>query len=414
MMKVKIILLFIALAGITHISAQRMYQWNQGYITQKEYCVSIPYTEVKNKLIIELNINDVARKFIFDTGAGTSALISKKLYNELGLSTIDFSMTVFDSSQKSADMEITILPSLKIGNGLTCKDVFTIVGDENTAHFLECFEADGIIGDGIFKNSIVQIDSRSHMITFTNNKAELHLNDSVARSMILVPQSSLPIINIGLHKTDVYDIDLQLLFDTGDDGFFILSESAYREITQNICPLDVIAESEGSFTLGIHGTAEKQYHYMLNIPFVTINQTIFEDLLVQTTYSDNSRLGAGILDYGIVTVDYKNELFYFDPFDGLNKISIAESPWEIQPVWQDGALVVGIVWNKALEKEINVGDKILKFNDIDYQNLDFCSALLSENDNTEDEEEATVVLQDVMTGRFKTVKIKRVGSAEEN
>ena len=200
---------------------------------------------------------------------------------------------------------------------------------------------------------------------------------------------------------------LELLFDTGDDSFFTIAEGNYRFFVENnFHAFDKISESEGSFVYGLHGPV-KQYHYLLTLPGLAVNNgTVFENLVVRTTHADNSRIGSGILKYGKITLDYNDKFFYFDRYDNLSEINLTEKVWQIEPNVENNKLVVGIIWDKSLMDEINVGDEILKFDDIDYQNKNLCEMMLAKKES--EKQEADVTLKDIKTNEIKSVRIKRL------
>ena len=403
MKKIIIILISILIFSIKLV-AQEIPQWNQGNIEQQNYFLEIPYTEVGGKIIIEIEIANKPRKFIFDTGGGTSALISEKIYQEIQSDSIH-QLDVFDSSGQSNSMKASLLPLLKI-NELSFTNVFSIVANNSSEFFLECFGVDGVLGSGLFKNSIVQIDSKNKVMIVTDNKDKLQLNSEFSNKMELEPQSSRPIITVVLIKEE-NGVTLELLFDTGDDSFFTISESNYRFLVENNFNIfDKISESEGTSSTGFHGPV-KQCHYLLTLPGLAVNNgTVFRDLVVRTTHADNSRIGSEILKYGKTTLDYKNRLFYFESYDNLSEINLTEKVWQIEPIVENNKLVVGIIWDKSLMNEINVGDEVLKFDDIDYQNKNLCEMMLTKKKS--EKQEVNIILKDIKTNDIKSVKVKRL------
>ncbi len=69
-------------------------------------------------------------------------------------------------------------------------------------------------------------------------------------------------------------------------------------------------------------------------------------------------------------------------------------------------MVVGIIWDKSLEGDVNLGDEILKINDVDYGAMDFCSLIRSENNTSNTQ--ADIELKDIKTGQIKRLQIKRL------
>ena len=402
-MKKVIILIFILIPSIK-LFAQEIPQWSQGNIKQQDYFLEIPYTEIQNKIIIEVEIANKLRKFIFDTGFGTSAVMSEELYQEIQSGSIH-QLNVSDASGLTDSMKVSSLPLLKI-SGLSFTDVFSLVANNSHGSFLECFGVDGILGSGLFKNSVIQIDSRNKVVIVTDNKDKLQLNSELSNEMNLVPQSNCPIITVLLIK-DGIGATVELLFDTGDDSFFTIAANNYSHLDENGLNLfDKISESEGATSFGIHGSV-KQHHYLLTLQGLAVdNSVIFKDLVVRTTHSQNSRIGSEILKYGKITLDYKDKLFYFESYDNLSEISLAEKVWQIEPTVENNKIIVGIIWDGSLTNEINVGDELLKFDDVDYQNKSLCDIMLMNTKSKK--QEAYVTLKDIKTNKIKTVRIKRL------
>jgi hypothetical protein len=169
--------------------------------------------------------------------------------------------------------------------------------------------------------------------------------------------------------------------------------------------VEKIAENEGSLGFGIHGFYANQEYLLLSIPEFTVNKMTFNDVIATTTYEDNSRLGAKLLQYGKVTLDYKKKRFYFEPFEVINKCGLSKVPWQIDFTFQNNKMVVGIIWDRTLEAQINLGDEVLSINGIDIQLKNFGELL--QFDIT-DCEELFIELKDIKTGEIKKVEIKRM------
>jgi hypothetical protein len=177
---------------------------------------------------------------------------------------------------------------------------------------------------------------------------------------------STPYIKIILRKGAQKAVH-NVLFDTGNGGFFNLS---LNEL--NGCVVDIIAESEGSFGLGAHGFYKKQKHLLLNIQEFVVNKLTFTDVIVTTTQGMNSGIGIKFLQFGKTTLDYKKKRFYFEPFDNIITNEPFEMPWTVGFTFQNDKMVVGIIWDKQLESQINLGDEVVSINGIDIKSMDFC------------------------------------------
>ena len=142
------------------------------------------------------------------------------------------------------------------------------------------------------------------------------------------------------------------------------------------------------------------------MPQIEIGGYSFENVIATTTNSNESKIGSEILTLGKVTLDYNKKRFYFEPYPDMDTDFLSIHPWEISPIIENGKLIVGIIWNKTLENQINVGDEIVKFNEINYENMTFCDLVKSKGNLTS--KKAILIIRDIQTKELKTVEIKRL------
>ncbi|MGD1317797.1 hypothetical protein [Chryseobacterium sp. 2R14A] len=154
-----------------------------------------------------------------------------------------------------------------------------------------------------------------------------------------------------------------------------MSIDAFKQISGQLDIFQKLAESEGSYSMGLHGTADKSKNYIVNIPELEVNNLKLHNVTAKTTYANTSRFGSEILNYGKVTLDYKNKKFYIEPLGNLSEVEVEKRIWTVDPIVENEKLVVGIICDKTVKDKINIGDQILKFDDIDFQNLDFAKYL---------------------------------------
>lgn len=376
--------------------AQKPFSLSQGKTTEKDYLTTIPYEEIKEKIIIEGIINGKTYKFILDTGA--PMLIFKKLADKLNLSTAQ-DVTITDQSNKIDTMETVILPQLKIGE-VTFNNIPTLVSDDSV---FECFGIDGFIGSNVFRNSAVQFSSINKTVTITDSPKRLKLKSKPSK-LVLNPQSN-PYIWLE-HKDRANDGREQLLFDTGMDGFYDISMRIYKEHFKKMPHLNVVAQASGTFSMGIHGIAEPRENYKFLIPELAINAISFKNVTTETTYDNYSRIGARLLKYGTVTVDYKGKKFYFDPFDGSKSFDLSEKQWPFDAILNDGKLAIGIVWDPSLDNQIKPGDLILQFDGIHFEKMTICD-LMRSGISQINKDKAILKLKDIETDEIKQFEIEK-------
>ena len=381
----------------TSIFAQNI-SYNKGKILQKHYLQKIPYEKVKGVPVIPVTINGKTYKFIFDTGAGTVA-ISDTLCKELNLPITGQKMIGGSSGEQKLKKTI-LLPELHLQE-IEFTNISGIVASE-LFHFFECFDVHGLIGSSMLKNSVVHFDEQNQRVIITYDIKNLSVQTKVRQKMELSTHGR-PFITVVLRKGNKKAVN-KVLFDSGQSSFYCISMRVFNWQIDNI--VEKISESEGAFSFGIHGLYENQKHTLLNVPEIIANKVTFNNVVIITTHGDFSRIGAELLQYGKTTLDYKKKRFYFEPYDNVDKNKLSEAWWAVQITIQNDKMMVGIIWDKTLETQINLGDEILSINGIDLQSMDFCELLQFENSRSGDE--LGLVLKDIKTGEVKEVKIKRM------
>ncbi|MXN91056.1 hypothetical protein GR160_07420 [Flavobacterium sp. Sd200] len=392
------ICLIVFLLGSFAINAQNIFSANLGGAVQQKYFTTIPYKEVKSKVIVECFINNKPYKFIVDTGAATT--ITPALYKELNPEIIN-RVPVSDQSGKIDSLQIVSLQNFKLGdvtfNGIPA---MVIKGEQMV---FDCFKVDGLIGSNMLRNSAVQFNSQTHMLTITDLPKQLDLKNKFSQKMVTDPVQSNPFITIKIINGKTTGTD-QLLFDSGMDSFYDLSYKGFKEVFATISLLKFEAQAIGSYSLGMHGLSEEEESYRLLAPQIEINDYAFNNVTTVTTHGNSSRIGANLFKYGIVTVDYINKKFYFEPFK-KEATDLAEKSWPFIPTAKDGKVVVGLVWDKAWAGKINQDDIIVSFDGKTYENTDVCEVMTSNHKSQNNK--ATLVLKDAKTGSVKQYEIAR-------
>lgn len=340
---------------------------NKGTIADSSYYDEIPYEVVGGKLVVTVTVNNKLRKFVWDSGA--PLLIGKDLFDELKPQ-VETVLPVTDAFGKKDSMMIVDIARLQIGNITFNNSAALVMNDQHKG--FECMNIDGLIGSNIMRNSVVQIDSRRNLIIITNDESRMALDKAHRIDLIKTPMQSNPYIKIKLPSR----VSVELLFDTGADDFLTLSNKNYDYISkEKKKSLQVIDEGWGHDSYGIHGHEEQTKKYKLFTKNMTLANTSFEQVHIETMDDNDSRIGAKLLNHGLITIDYKNSSFYFQPFDNKNKIDVAEKDWLIKPIEKDGKIVAGMIWNRAGD-DVKYGDEIIAIDGISTNDIDICDLFL--------------------------------------
>lgn len=395
--------------------AQNDFSANVGEIKEKNYLTTIDFESIKGKIIIDVKINNQIRKFILDTGAPTS--ISENLLAELNYKSVK-DITVNDANSKESENEVLIIPEFSI-NGLTFLDTYALK-IPNTLIF-ECFKVDGIIGSNSLRNSVVDFDFQNKKITITDNFKNLGYTNIKGHKLYFKDAQSSPILKVKM-KLGYLIFNEELMFDSGDDSFYSISNNNYSHIMdmvakkqfpkelQNIKEADLlgmVASSKGSFSISLNGNADDNFNHKFRIQEFLFDTTTFDNIISTTTYGSNSRVGSEILNYGKLTLDYKRRKYYFQPYDNKYKIDVNHKINSFYPTFENDKFIVGIVWDDAVKEKIKPGDEILKINSIDFTTLSDCEIMLMSFDDFKDSKMLTITLKDKETNEIKVVEVPK-------
>lgn len=398
-------ILFVLLVGVVGaIQAQELINANQGYVNTRDYFERIPYQNINGKIIIKVSIENQEYRFLLDTGAPTalSHQLSQTIKTDLlGMVPMSDQSGIIDSVTIASVPEIII-------QGISFKDTPAFIENEGKGIFFECLQIDGIIGSNQLRNTIVQFNSQKSEVVFTDQEKALGLKKKNAIDIQLSPIQSNPFLPVTYVKGMVGGNDWALI-DSGDNGFLLVSQTGYNQLKEQVDVFNVLAESTGSLSMGVWGSAQKNMHELLEVPELRMGDVSFLNTQTETTYAETSRVGSELFEYAVVTIDYPGKRCWITPVNGEPKIDMKETFWPVRPVLNnDNQLVVGIVWDASLAETIKPGDVILSFDTLDYRNIPYCDILNASF--KVNKSAAVLVLQDKDTGEEKKVEIKKMST----
>lgn len=343
------------------------FSFNRGKAAVRNYYEEIPYEELKGKIITEVRLEGIAGRFIWDTGAMT--VIRQGLAQKLDCESVCY-LPIIDSNGAEDSLEVVILKQVGIGNTVFTGIPAIVLAD--TSFFMKCLQTDGMIGSNLLRNSIVQFRSKERRILMTDRIKNLNTGRAEKIPMLKAGLQSDPVITIRLKE----GVNLELLFDTGDDGFLNISERNFVFLGERRPDAwEIVGEGEGNNLVGLWGEGsllEKKYR--VRIDHVGLGGAVFENVYAATISGTNSHLGADLLNYGIVTLDYRRSHFYFEPFLTGNLSFQKGKIWQVMPVFADNCLKIGLIWEDI--PGISVGDEILEINGEPMEGKDECYLFL--------------------------------------
>lgn len=366
---------------------------NIGVTKSKNFYQEIGFELVKNKIIIPVTIEGKIYRFILDTGAPT--IISKEI-NDLLKPTLINSISATDANGKKESLNVVSINSIKLGNVLF-EQTAALVYDLNSNPVFKCFEADGFIGSNLLRNLIIQINRNKKMFILTDNIKTLALNKTRASKIQLMGNQSSPYLWIDVKGKDTGKE--RLLIDTGADGLYDISLNNYK-IFDKVKIYDVLGESIGASSIGLFGDVQKDNQYKLLLPSLRINNTELKNVVTNTINDTDSRIGADLLKYGIMTIDFIHKRFYFVSCSSV--IDVLEPDYGFSKTYNENKLIVGFVWDNQLKEKMKYGDEIIAINETEINDSNLCDIITG---NFEFENQNTTTLK-IKSGEEQIIELK--------
>jgi len=365
--------------------------FNKGGIIVKNYYQEIPYESAGGYLFVFPEIQGIKQKFLVDTGA--PAQISAELSKTLGLKTIS-TAGVTDASGNKSELEIVILPEIKLG-GLSFNTFPALV---SSSELYACMQLDGVIGSNILRNTIIQIDPIKHLIIFTDDDSKLNLTKEHVTAISFGEPQSYPYINTGFGGKAVQTVGL----DTGSPYFIVMAESHAQKFLKN-STLEKIASGYGSNSRSLSGSQKPDSLYRVQIPALHIAGTEFTNIITETNKSSKTRIGTKLMLQGVTTLDFIHKRFYFDFKDTGEKPD--SSLWPVKFNVSNQKLIIGGVWDN-MKSQINLGDEVISIDDQPTDTITFCEWFNKKSAEVMSKKNMTIKVKDT-AGAIKTIRLDR-------
>lgn len=325
---------------------------------------SIPYHVIGDKMVVHFKINGTEIPFIFDTGGQTS--MSSKLKTSLGLTTLS-KREITDVNNSKVMLEMVKIPKLESTDGQAIfTDVNAMIIDNEV---FGCFDgAVGLIGSDLFQKCSIEIDDKTKTINITN-QSKLSLNGKKQVNEFLPNSKGMPIflMNVG----DFADIDV--LFDSGAGSTVLLKTDDFRKLL-GAAEVAILRKGTAIGSIGVNGFGPSGSRYLINIPAFKLGKQKFVNFKSGSANSPHSLLGVEMLNYGKVTIDYINKLFYFEPYQA-EAVDNTDKKWDVDLFVKDNKLMIAAIWDDV-KADVKLGDQVTQINGKPVKPLNLCESMI--------------------------------------
>lgn len=336
------ILFILLFAGCSYLKNVQLL--TGGKLERKDFVEEIPFEMRKDLIVVQATINNeqVAREFIFDTGAFNSK-IEKQLADILGLANVT-SKENSTAQGVTRRVEVTRVDTVRLGD-TPFYDIGAgkLVYDEQSAS--PCIAAHGIIGANLMKLTHWQISFENQVIRFSDEPFQWdETKESYKMEFTRPALSGVPSVDIELEGKTVQNV----LFDVGFNGALVLPMSVAHHFTKE--------EEKMIFdrsTSGIYGTNTDT----LIIRELRLNLGGYETIIpVEFSAIGKALIGNELLKHFNVNIDYKKKEIILFPFRDI----FVENAYEFIPgVLNDSLWVVD---RTTASLPVALGDTLVSVN----------------------------------------------------
>ena len=366
--------------------------WGYGHTQAQNtgFYQEIPYETIRNKIIIQADVEGIKGKYLFDTGAPVCITHSRM---KKGTEKKAIRQAVKDAHNNDAVYQRVTLESVQLGS-IGFGKVQALVFDEGNP--LEYFGIDGIIGSSLFPDIVVRLDPRRKILVLASDTGRMKLNPQHATDMEK-DQQNIPYIIIDFKN----GLKEEVMFDTGTSAFYEMSKPIYHYLDT---AQGIVTRSKGfgASGMGVNGMEKAEDKYRVQINHLHIGAGKFKNVVTETVNAFSSRIGTGLLEYGSVTLDFPENKFYFTP-DDTTAVDLNHKDWNVNVIVSGDSLIAGCIW-QSMEGRLQAGEKVVAINGKRYDKVDPGKALTSLVWMEGEEAEITVIDKE---GREKTVMIRK-------
>ena len=308
---------------------------NKYNISNKNFADTIPIEFIQNRIYVPVTIHNRVYRFVLDTGSFSCALHDEDLaseYNCIGR------LNVKDINNTDKKGLVVKVSSLMIDK-LEFKDCPMI---SLKTQLSPCTDINGIIGVNILKDKILKIDIHNRVIILTDRKN--FFKDENGRTLpFKIYNDYIPHFSI-IPTNNCKD---EVIFDTGNMAFYSMSYKYYKKLMREKIQLPIVDKGFGKFNRGVWGTGNDT----TNLKF-QLDDFAFDDLAISNVKtilcpSINSSIGADILNYGSMILDYIHKNLIFIPYQNKNAVASKYDYPSFKLIPENRKVKIGAIWEKS-------------------------------------------------------------------
>jgi hypothetical protein len=272
---------------------------NAAQIGTSEFYQEIPFIDKGGYFIIPVKIGTETYNYIFDTGGYntvTTEIMNRNTLPEL------MQVTVGSSNQLKSKIKLSKIPRLYLGN-IPFNDVGVFNFDFEESPVIKCYTDGGLLGKGVIKECVWQIDYENKVIRLANGLDKMPNLENSVKINVELDNVFNPFVKVKING----QLE-KFLLDFGYGGFISLSEKTAAKFS-----FGAVTEINGEGSIGANGVKNETL-YAVRLNQLTIADRNFRQAVAFYSKSNNYNLiGSEIAKHFIVTLDFKNKIILLTP-----------------------------------------------------------------------------------------------------
>lgn len=323
-------------------------------ILEKNFCDTIPIEFRRGRIIIPVEIEGHAHRFIFDTGCSVGLMFTDRAVSLKK----KFGLTLANDAAGNVHLSgVKCIPEMHIGH-VTVRNYRVVLTPTQSMvnNEYDCRQIVGCIGsDFVSKCRSVKIDTEKGIMVITDKQGFFDSEKGFRFSF--KEDARVPYLQVSTRA----DKTRWCLLDTGFPGFLDVRR-------KDIAEADTLDTAIGSITAGVYGKTDEERLLMLRLDSLRIGDCVFRQVTTNCQSANDFVLGSLILKYGSMVIDYNTHKMIFHPYQYDKGVMVANSFNDFMLMTRnDDNLYVTLVWSKsrAYAQGIRLGDRLTHIDGVD-------------------------------------------------
>jgi hypothetical protein len=331
---------------------------NSVKLSSTDFYEEIGFVDRRGYLIIPVKIGEETYNYIFDTGGYNTVTTGIMKRNNLPKL---MEVNIGSSNKIKSTVQLSKVPKIKIGN-VDFESVGVFNFDFNESPLIKCYTNGGLIGKGVIKECVWQVDYSTKVIRVSDQLKKMPNIENSMRLKVRLDKIFNPFI-----KAEINGQMEEFLLDFGYGGFVSLTEKAGKKYRSNN-PIQV----DGEGTSSANGVSKEKMYVTKLRNFNIANSSFTNQMAFYSKLNNYNLIGTELLKYFIVTINLKDNEVILTPYKNEAKEPIESFGFSLNT--KDGKLYVNRLYRNLPADKIGLrlGDEVLKVNDAILSKMEYC------------------------------------------